>query len=162
MGKTTIKFSLDTSEVNRAIREIKKYEEDFLHKWRSLMNRLVDEGAEIAKTKVRQMDAVMFGDLLGSIEGVYHPATGIGLIIAGSPHAVYVEYGSGVIGSRNPHPEPISGYDRNNWGDAGWWYWGDWDSNWHWTAGMGSRPFMWETSKELPALFEKLAREEFR
>lgn len=163
MGKTVIKFALGTTEINRAIRELERYKKDFKRKWTALMDRLTEEGAEIARTKVIQLDAVMFGDLVNSIDGVYDPATGIGIIRAGAPHAVFVEFGTGVKGQNNPHPEPEGWkYDTNQHGEEGWWYWGEWDSNWHWTQGMPSRPFMWETSKELPLLFDKLAREVFR
>ena len=164
MGKHTINFSLDTSSVAKAIKQIDQYKREFQTKWNSLLDRLVEEGTEIAKVKVVQLDAVMFGDLLNSIEGVYDPATGIGLIVAGAPHAVFVEFGTGIVGAQNPHPEIIPGwrYDSNNHGEAGWWYLGDWDGNWHWTKGMPSRPFMWETARELPMLFDKLVREVFK
>ena len=164
MGKTVIKFALGSTELNRAIREVERYKAEFKKKWTTLMERLTEDGAEIAKAKVVQLDAVMFGDLVASIEGFYDPSTGIGIIRAGAPHAVFVEYGVGHKGLVGPHPEPAPGwrYDSNNHGEAGWWYWGDWDSNWHWTAGLQSRPFMWQTGKELPLLFERLAREVFR
>ena len=163
MGKHTIAFTLDPQSVTKAIRDLDAYKKEFQRKWNALMKRLTEEGAEIARTKVVQLDAVMFGDLVNSIDGVYDPATGIGIIRAGAPHAVFVEFGTGVKGQNTPHPEPDGWkYDVNQHGEEGWWYWGEWDSNWHWTQGMPSRPFMWETSKELPLLFDKLVREVFR
>ena len=163
MGKTVTKFALGSTELNRAIREVERYKAEFKKKWTTLMERLTEDGAEIAKAKVVQLDAVMFGDLVASIEGFYDPSTGIGIIRAGAPHAVFVEYGTGVAGMRDTHPEPTPGrrYDSNNHGEAGWWYWGDWDSNWHWTKGMPSRPFMFDTKIEMPALVAKLQKEVF-
>ena len=164
MASNVIEFSLDTKSINTALKQLERYKKDFNTKWTLLMNRLVEEGAEIAKTKVVQLDAVMFGDLLKSIEGFYDPRAGVGVIVAGSPHAVFVEYGTGAKGKGDPHPEPLPGwrYDVNDHGEEGWWYLGNWDGNWHWTVGMKSRPFMWETSKELPFLMDKIVKEVFR
>lgn len=41
------------------------------------------------------------------------------------PWAVYVEYGTGIVGEQSPHPVPETAgwvYDINNHGVAGWWY----------------------------------------
>lgn len=164
MGNKIIEFSLDTKSLNNAIKQVEQYRADFNRKWNALMNQLIEEGAEIAKAKVKQLDAVMFGDLLKSIEGFYVPSRGIGVIRAGAPHAIFVEYGTGVTGQREPHPEPMPGwrYDVNDHGEEGWWYWGDWDGNWHWTAGMPSRPFFWETARELPYIVDRISKEAFR
>lgn len=38
----------------------------------------------------------------------------------GCDYAVFIEYGTGIVGSTNPHPNP----KKNNWiyGNGGWWY----------------------------------------
>ena len=64
--------------------------------------------------------------------------------------AAFVEFGTGVVGKSNPHPDTGLAnwkYDTNNHGEAGWWYFND--GEWHWTKGMPSRPFMYETAQEL-------------
>lgn len=162
MGKV-IKLTLDAQSINHGIRQIEAYKRDLRSKISRLLGVIVDEGAELARAKVIQMDAVMFGDLANSIGGIYDPATHIGVIFAGAPHAVFVEFGTGVVGAGNPHPDPVGGwkYDINSHGEAGWWYWSDSDNNWHWTKGMPSRPFMWETAKELPFIMEKAAKAVF-
>ena len=76
-------------------------------------------------------------------------------------YAMFVEYGTGIRGSENPHP--WSGdidwkYDVNNHGESGWWYptvesdenptkvYSDKIGGWvAWTAGSESRPFMYDT-----------------
>lgn len=87
---------------------------------------------------------------------------GVSLIIddGASGYAMFVEYGTGVVGADNPHPNPArSGwvYDINSHGEEGWWYQtvegdpnptkyitstGEWLA---WTKGMPSRPFMYMT-----------------
>lgn len=77
-------------------------------------------------------------------------------ITVGSDYAVYVEFGTGIVGSNNPHPHPWA-YDVNNHGEEGWWYPTTSDDPnkkkktsadgglWAWTKGQPSRPFMYET-----------------
>ena len=58
-----------------------------------------------------------------SITSSYDPETGVGKILVGSEYAIYLEYGTGVVGARNPHPDPDGWrYDVNGHGDSGWWY----------------------------------------
>lgn len=76
-------------------------------------------------------------------------------IMADTDYAVYVEYGTGVVGSENPHPHPWE-YDVNGHGDKGWFYpTTEEDPNprkhtyngqlYGWTKGQASRPFMYRT-----------------
>ena len=164
MGKTIIPITLDSQSINKAIRQVEQYKRELRNKVKLLMEQIVKEGADLAKAKVAQMDAIMYGDLIASIEGVYDPATHVGVIFAGSPHAVFVEYGTGIVGANASHPDPVAGwkYDSNNHGEEGWWYWSSQDNNWHWTKGMPSRPFMWETEMELPAIITAAAKAVFR
>lgn len=74
-------------------------------------------------------------------------------------YAMYVEYGTGIVGESSPHPDPSRHgwhYDINDHGDTGWWYPTDADDPnptkyrskmgwWAWTAGQAARPFMYET-----------------
>lgn len=81
------------------------------------------------------------------------------ILEGGEYYAMYVEYGTGVVGENFSHPKAAERdwmYDINSHGDSGWWY----PSNsedpnptkynsetgwWAWTAGQASRPFMYET-----------------
>jgi len=82
-------------------------------------------------------------------------------IVINSEHAMFVEYGTGIIGAGTPHPMPIEEgweYDTNEHGFAGWWYpTTQEDPNPHkwtskkdgvlraWTQGIPSRPFVYDT-----------------
>ena len=78
---------------------------------------------------------------------------------------MYVEFGSGIRGQEAQHP--MAGelgyvYDVNNHGEDGWVYFNDRDGQYHWTDGMPSRPFMYDTVRELDAICEKVAKVVFR
>lgn len=161
MAKHVVSLELSPQGVTKAIREVQAYQKEFLHKIELLMNKIAYEGSDILRYEIVSTDAVMFGELLASVSAVY--SGGVAIISMGTDHAAFVEFGTGSTGAANPHPEPPGGwkYDVNARGEKGWWYFGDWDGNWHWTKGMPSRPVMWNTSQQIPDLVAKLAKEVF-
>lgn len=152
-----IQMKLTTRSIEDAIREVKQYKRKLNDRVKALIRELVDKGVEIAKAQVRELGAVYTGQLEESITGFFDEETGLGIIRTDCPYAIYVEFGTGVVGKRNPHPEPIEGwqYDVNEHGDKGWWYFNERDQKWHWTKGMVSRPFMYNTLQLLRAEAEK-------
>lgn len=86
-------------------------------------------------------------------------------ISADGGYAAFIEYGTGVRGKNSPHPAPPSDwiYDTNEHGEKGWWYptdkqppdgqpkrYDELTGQWYaWTKGMGSRPFMYNTAKDI-------------
>lgn len=162
MARKVIRFKLDEAEIDRAIREVKSYKTQFLDKCEKLVRALTDKGVEIAKLQVKQLDAVYTGELMNSIDGFYSPTSQVGIIQAGAYYAVYVEFGTGVVGSRSPHPNPNGyQYDINNHGDKGWSYYDEDSQTWKWTKGFKSRPFMYNTARQLEKECIKIAREVF-
>lgn len=94
---------------------------------------------------------------------------------------MFIEYGTGVVGERNPHPIPSRDgwtYDTNKHGETGWWYpsrsddpnttkYQDKDGNyWAWTKGQASRPFMYKTwlwgSQSVTNIVNKHVNREFK
>ena len=163
MAKTVIKFKLDEKDIDRAIREVKQFKKQFLEKCDQLIETLTERGAEIAKIQVAQLDAVYTGELMNSIEGYYSAASNVGIIKADTLYAVHVEFGTGVVGKASPHPKPNGWgqYDANGHGDKGWVYYDDESGKFRWTKGYKSRPFMFNTARELERMCEKIAKEVF-
>jgi len=155
-----IRFSLDSASVGRAINEVKQFKADYIKAIEELMKRLTEEGYNQARFQIVQMDAVYTGQLVGGILGYYSPALHTGFVLTNVPYAFYVEYGTGVVGAANPHP--LGGvYDVNHHGDAGWVYLNDRDGRYHWTRGMASRPFMYNTYVHLQRVTKEIANEVF-
>ena len=155
-----------------AIRRLNEYQKEVETKTIELAQRLTDLGAEIARIKITEMDAVDTGELLSGVGGYFDPVLNIGYIQVTSDHAAFVEFGTGVVGQANPHKngEYLS---KASWGYAtgskifttkdgktGWIYPTD-DGGFRFTEGMSSRPFMYETAQELGKRFEQIAREVF-
>lgn len=162
MAKTVIKFSLDEKEIERAIREVNKFKEDFLKKCNLLIEALTDYGVDVAKLKVKELDAVYTGELMNSIDGYYSPTYNVGIIKAGAYYAAYVEFGTGVVGESAAHPNPQGWqYDVNDHGDEGWVYYDDDGGKFRWTKGFRSRPFMYNTARDIEKNCKRIAEEVF-
>ena len=163
MARRVIKFSLNENDIDRAIQEVKQFETEFLEKCNLLIEALTDYGVEVAKIKVVELGAIFTGELLNSIEGYYSPTYNVGIIKAGSYYAAYVEFGTGVVGKGSAHPKPQGWqYDVNDHGDEGWVYFDDYTGKFRWTKGFKSRPFMYNTARELERNCKKIAEEVFQ
>ncbi len=152
-----IQMKITSNDIDNVINEIQLMKKDVKGKVHNLIEELVDKGVEIAKAEVRRLGAYYTGELESNIVGYFSPTLGAGIIKANAPYAIFVEFGTGVVGEGNPHPDKGDWeYDINNHGDDGWLYFNERDNKWHWTKGMESRPFLYNTVLEL----QKLAKDE--
>lgn len=158
-------------------------------KLRVFVERLAQEGVEIAKANINTLEAIMTGELQNSIHeesGVQTKNTAIFFIVADSEHAAFVEFGTGQRGLEEPYPyqfpegvqwdynigdkiqqakEDIYVKDYSDpyikKGDYFWVYIGK-DGKLHISKGMPARPFMYPTALSLKADIPKIAREVFK
>lgn len=154
-----IKISLNEASINAALAEVKAYQKKVEAAAAKLAEYLMEQGVEIAKMNVSDMNALDSGELYNSISSLYDGNAGF--VIAGATHAAFVEFGTGISGKNNPHPEvAVAGwkYDVNDHGELGWWYIGR-DGQYHWTKGMPSRPYMYQTAQALRQMVIPAAKE---
>ena len=163
-----INIALSKQNVEKAIKELNKYKKDLLEKIDKILSSLTDMGVNIARAKVLEMNINDTGNLLSSIGGYYSPNLKAGFIIVNCEYAVFVEFGTGIVGKQNPYQGKAMAqvgykygggtkYISTKDGRIGWYYPTD-DGTWKFTEGLPSRPFMYETSLEL----EKKVLEAFR
>jgi hypothetical protein len=171
--KKTIKVDLNEDKsIRNAIKELKRYKKRVEDRTRKLVQRLTDEGAEIARIKIVNLGAYYSGELLSGVDGYYSPSLNVGFVRVTSDHVAFVEFGTGVKGQNSPHKngEYLS---KASWGYAsgakifttqdgrvGWIYPTD-DGGFRFTEGMPSRPFMYETALELQNNFRRISKEVF-
>lgn len=163
---------LDPKSIDAAIKELNAYKKEIEEKTKLLVQRLIDEGATVARVKIQSMGAVDNGDLLAGVDGYFSPLLNAGFVRVSSDHVAFVEFGTGVVGQQSPHQngEYLS---KASWGYAtgqkifttkdgkvGWIYPTD-DGGFRFTEGMESRPFMYETALELQRVFPRMALEVF-
>lgn len=75
----------------------------------------------------------------------------------------YREFGTGIIGSGNPHPDIMSGwqYDVNKHGEKGWKY-PKGDGTYGWTKGQQANKKFYIALQEMEKKFPEIAKEEFQ
>ena len=161
--------------IEDAIKGLQSYQDYLTYKCQLLAEKLAERGVEIARVQVAELDAIFKRDLIESIHSEYETSVrggGIWAVVAGTDHAMFVEFGTGVIGKAQPYkgtlPEGVtweyaSGKTIRQLADGryGWFYKGK-DGNWSFTEGMPSRPFMYNTENELRSIVISTAKEVFK
>lgn len=146
-------FNVDVGDLSKGMAiKIEKAIVNGCDKGLETMRRLTHEKVLSSARKYNVPDQTLVGlEVRVAEEGV--------VISIGGADVMYVEYGTGMVGSENSHPDAVAAgwrYDVNSHGDLGWWYPTTAnDTNptkkesssgfVAWTQGVKSRPFMYET-----------------
>lgn len=155
MGDITINIDLDSFET-----DIKKFKA-YLDKFEDAIEDAIQEIMGRAELKLMENIAKygLGGSELASEVSVRRIDEYSFELVSGSDYSMFVEFGTGVVGAGNPHPDPQAGwfYDLGSHGEKGWWYvtdnpypnqptWTDPDGNLRaWTRGQPARPYMYDT-----------------
>lgn len=167
--KKVIKMKLDPYSIANAIEELQAYKESVERRTRLLLQRLVDNGIQIAKAKVVEHGIIHDTNLTNSIDGFV--TDNVGFIRVDDQYAVFFEFGTGPVGASDPHPLS-NGYKRSGWYTAadgkpmnqlyGWLPLETPDgTTYYYTEGQKSKPFMYETALQLRSELPKIAKEVF-
>lgn len=149
MGKTININLFDQKSIQAAVKALKDYENSLTYKCRLLAETLAEKGIEIARVQIADLDAIFTSELLQSIHAEYVGSVkggGVWAVVAGTDHAAFVEFGTGVVGKQSPYkgnlPEGV-----------------DWQyASGNFTEGMPSRPFMYLTAIELRKIVLQTAK----
>lgn len=155
------KITVSLGNIDDAIRQIEEYEKKVQEKIKEFLTRLLEDGANIAKAKIIELKAVESSELQDSLQYTLYKEGNKGIIFTDCSHACFVEFGTGVRGSASPHPTMPWAYDSNGHGEDGWYYYDTKQGRVRFTQGMPSRPFMYETARELEQKAVEIAREVF-
>ncbi len=159
--KKVINVKLDPNSIADAINELQEYKREVERKARRLIKKLTARGADIVRVKIVEMGAVDKGRLLDSVDSFL--LGDVGYIRVCAEYAMFVEFGTGIIGAGKTHPaSDVFGweYDIHGHGEAGWHFPAD-DGSYPITKGQPSRPFMYETAQKLRDEFPAIVKEVF-
>lgn len=171
-------FNLDVlsqSSIKQLQRDLEKYRDSLEYKAAKLAETLSEKGVEIARVRIADLDAIFTGELIKSIHSEYvtsQKGGAVFAVVADSSHAVFVEFGTGSKGEDKPYPYPLPegvSWDynvgktirKNPVTGTYYWFYPGKDGKWHYTEGMPSRPFLFNTAMELCQIIEKTAKEIF-
>ena len=170
-----IEFGLSTASVQRAIRELKEYQKWTQEKCDELALELAKRGTFLIRMKIAELQAVDTGAMISAVTYPEYIAPGkyrISLRVdngKGQNYALFVEYGTGMDGWKDPHPEA---------GDVGWnyvvgehifqtkdgrvgWIYPTKDGSYRFTEGQEARPFWHDAAQELPQYIKEAAKKVF-
>lgn len=173
MATKRIKFGLSTRSVQRAMDELKAYKKWTQEKCDELAFELAKRGTFLIRMKIAEYDAI---DTRVMIEAVSFPERigpgqyKISLRVDngdGKNYAIYVEYGTGMRGKDNPHPDAPEGIYvtgehifQTKDGKIGWIY-PTKDGSYRFTEGQISRPFWHDAVQELPNYIYEVTKKVF-
>lgn len=138
--------ALDLDSVCRAINKLKIRRESIDTGLKTSISELTQKGYEYMISIVPEDT----GNLKGSITWEFNSTSQKGTITIGTDYALFVEYGTGIVGKKFSHPAPKNWkYDINNHGMKGWWYFDDSQNKIRWTRGRSASAFVYKTMKFL-------------
>lgn len=162
-GKTTVKskvFSIDLFDEKSIGDAIKEYIGNRLDIQEAALEAVEALCAE-GERKAKEEAPVDEGELRDSITHAVTVKNGKveGTITASTDHAMFVEFGTGIVGASDPHPYNYLGweYDVNGHGIDGWTY--PKNGRFYHTLGQPSNPFMYRTAKYLTENAERILNE---
>lgn len=137
-------FSLES--VNSSINKLRNYQKTLETTYDEVVKDLTKKGYEYMISIVLEDT----GNLKNSITWEFDKATQKGTIKIGTNYAIFVEYGTGIVGKNSPHPNAKGWkYDVNNHGMKGWWYFDNKQNRFRWTRGQLANAFIYKTVKLL-------------
>lgn len=173
MGKKVISFGLSTKEINRAIREVEKYKQEFSQKVKEYQRRVAEAIAADAQFtfSTSVMDDVVKGSTRKPQVNVSVDERGdITVVVADGEDAVWCEFGAGVYhnGSVGSSPNPygselgftIGSYGKG-YGKASAWGYYDENHNLVITRGTPASMPMYKAVQSVTAKAIEIAREVF-
>ncbi len=156
------KITVSLGNVSQAIKELEDYKKKVRENVKEMLQQLLDEGVEIAKAKIVELNAQETNELFESLQSsLLYKEGNKGIIFTDCSYACYVEFGTGVKGATKPHPILPWAYDVNGHGEDGWYYYDAKQDRVRFTKGMPSRPFMYETTRKLENRVVDIAKEVF-
>lgn len=164
MRKTVIKCKLDAQDINRAIKELERYKQEFLKKEKRLIEGLAEIG--LREASVRFTTAMYDGT---NDVSVRLDTSNNGYVIAAEGRAVaFIEFGAGVYHNTsepypNPRPNGIVGIGEYGQGKGKRKAWGYQDENGELviTRGNPAAMPMWYASEEIKNSVTKVVKEVF-
>ncbi len=157
-----IAFRLSEAGIAQAIKEVEEYQRWLKERTKLLLNRLAEEGWQVAQAGFQSAVYDGENDVKVSVE---ERGETVRAVVALGRAALFIEFGSGVISPL--HPETPEGLERGSWSDGpnGKGHWQD-PNGWYYAHGKKSRGnpanmAMYEAIKDLENRLGQIAKEVF-
>lgn len=142
----------DPKSIAHAKKLLEIYKTQLNDRFNKAIEELAELGAETARETLRMgVTEWATGELESTITHIVDPSKNLAVVRVDSEYAIFAEFGTGIIGAGNDHPNPADGwvYDVNNHGEDGWTYFDDREQRKRWTRGQLPKAFMWSAWLEI-------------
>lgn len=148
---TSYEMHLSLSDIEEYCKALDEYKKKLPSIAQNIVKRVSEIGLQDNHKSTELLPVVTTG---GKVTGGIHTTDEID---------TYREYGTGIVGSNNPHPDVMSGwiYDVNNHGEKGWKY-PKGDGTYGWTRGIPASRKFYNAMIKMEEAFPSIAQEEFR
>lgn len=171
-------MSLSTKSIEAAIKEVKGRKRYTERRIALICDKLQKRAVELCKDNLAAFGAIQDQDLYDSIHADAICEAGKFRIFlrANAKHASFVEFGTGIVGAQNPHPQ-AGKWGGGTYKDGGWYTQADgkdmqalygWEPHVardgniiYFTAGQPAKPFMYNTMVQLREEFPEIVRKVF-
>lgn len=135
-----------------------------INEYKQMLEQYKKQLPQVAENIVRRVSEVGLEDNYKSTEML--PIKNEGSVVSGGIRTTdeidtYREFGTGIVGSQNPHPDIMSGwiYDVNEHGEKGWKYPKE-DGTYGWTKGIPAGMKFYKATKRMEEALPEIAKEE--
>lgn len=173
MLNKNIEFELTPKSIDKAIKDLRQYENEVVKRATELRDTLLKLGANIVRGNILRLDVWDSGELYNSVDVFYSEENNAGFIKVACNYALFVEFGTGIVGKTQPYEDTAGLMARVGYrygggtnyvvlsdGRIGWFFPSD-DGKWYFTEGMPSRPFVFESLQDLNRVFTRHAKAVF-
>ena len=174
---TVIKGNLSVKGINKMRKELKKYKESFEYKCKLYIERLLEEGVEVAQAKIGESPlgkyVVLSTDITEDEAGTKGILIATGEVKYSDEYAPFstilaIEFGAGI--SYNPKENPSAselGFGVGTFPgqlhafEDGWYFWDEEKQKLIYSKGVKATMPMYEAQKKIVEDYKKIAREVF-
>ena len=174
---TVIKGELSVKGINKMRKELKKYKESFEYKCKLYIERLLEEGVEVAQARIGESPlgkyVVLSTDITEDEAGTKGILIATGEVKYSDEYAPFstilaIEFGAGIYHNKKPNPNADKlGYGVGTFPgqihafEDGWYYWDEKEQEWRYTHGVKATMPMYNAEIEMEKEVRKLAKEIF-
>ena len=154
----TFEAELSVSSLEALIKDLDKYQKDLDNCLISINQAIADEVYNLVMSYIPEFTGELKASVQKEITREY------ARVYTDNDHAQFAEFGTGIVGANNPHPQATAqgwSYDVNEHGEKGWVYKGT--DGYYWTKGYEGRQYMYKSyidiQKELIPIAERVLRQ---
>ena len=149
--KTTARIKIELSK--QSLERAEKLIKEFANEYEQGIKDAIRTATEAMYEKVLEYchDSEIYNHI-DAIHWEYDEETNVGRVWTNDWVLLFNEYGTGIVGSQNPHPNANGWkYDMNEHGERGWYY-PKGDGTYGWTKGLPSKHMFYDAFEDIKDL----------